>query len=167
MNLAELGYFSRTHGTKGQLVLKTSLEFDAGAMQAVFIEQNGSKAPYFILETKQAGGELILSLEGVDSPEKAKALLNRTLFAEEKYLVQQAGEQDWLGFELVDQNRGSLGKIDGISHNGQQSLLHLNLEGKEVILPMVDEFVKRIDHDLKTIYYEAPEGLIELYLEGD
>ena len=36
--------------------------------------------------------------------------------------------------------------------------------GVEIILPFNDDFIIEIDDDLKTIEFNAPEGLIEMYL---
>ena len=46
-----------------------------------------------------------------------------------------------------------------------QDLVSLQYNGKEVILPIVPEFIEKIDEAAKLIYYKAPEGLIEIYLE--
>ncbi|MBT6082287.1 MAG: 16S rRNA processing protein RimM, partial [Polaribacter sp.] len=37
-------------------------------------------------------------------------------------------------------------------------------EGKEVFIPMIDQFIKKVDRDHKSIEVETPKGLIELYL---
>jgi len=38
--------------------------------------------------------------------------------------------------------------------------------GKELLLPVTDEVIVLVDRTQKTIEVNAPEGLIELYLEG-
>ena len=43
--------------------------------------------------------------------------------------------------------------------------MSIPFRGKEVILPLVEDFVQRIDEKEKKLYYNAPEGLIDLYLE--
>ena len=61
-------------------------------------------------------------------------------------------------------NRGNTGIVSKIIEMPQQFLLAIEFNGKEILVPIVDEIVKSIDHKTKTIYMEAPEGLIELYL---
>jgi 16S rRNA processing protein RimM len=34
----------------------------------------------------------------------------------------------------------------------------------EIFIPMIDDFIKKIDRDNKQIHVETPEGLIDLYL---
>lgn len=166
MNLLESGYFSRSHGTKGQLVLKTSVAFEPGELKVLFVDLAGSKAPYFVEDIKMAASDLVLSLEGIDSPEKAKTLVNKKVFLEESLVLPET-EQELIGYTVSDALKGVLGEVKDVSENGAQQLLHLNYEGKEIILPMVEDFIEAIDHEKKEIHYRAPEGLIELYLEEE
>jgi hypothetical protein len=43
-------------------------------------------------------------------------------------------------------------------------LLDLN-NNKEILLPVENKFIEEINHETKTIKYNAPEGLISLYLD--
>jgi 16S rRNA processing protein RimM len=68
------------------------------------------------------------------------------------------------GYTVIDANRGNTGIVGKIIEMPQQFLLSIDFNGKEILVPIVDEIVKDIDHKAKTIHIEAPEGLIELYL---
>jgi 16S rRNA processing protein RimM len=35
----------------------------------------------------------------------------------------------------------------------------------EIFIPMIDDFIKKVDRENKELHVETPEGLIELYLE--
>ena len=37
--------------------------------------------------------------------------------------------------------------------------------GIEILIPMNDEFITKVDRENKTIIVDTPEGLIDLYLE--
>ena len=43
------------------------------------------------------------------------------------------------------------------------SSIVLDAKGKEVLIPMTDEFVGKADHEAKTLSTSVPEGLIEFY----
>ncbi|MCC6371175.1 MAG: hypothetical protein IT236_09235 [Bacteroidia bacterium] len=166
MELSEAGYFSKTHGIKGALILKTYCELDVETLKAIFVEANGGKAPYFIEEVKEIQGGLILRLEGWDAVEKVKLLINKKVFvASECVLAEEESDSDWLGYELIDHKAGSLGKVENVLDNGVQLLLSLTYKGHEVILPLVDDFIEKTDEEARKIWYNAPEGLIDLYLE--
>ncbi|MBL7931654.1 MAG: hypothetical protein JNL60_07125, partial [Bacteroidia bacterium] len=67
MDLKQIGYFSKTHGVKGHLILKSDLYFDQD-LKALFLEtQGGGKAPYFISEIKETNQGLIMLLEEITS----------------------------------------------------------------------------------------------------
>jgi len=163
MELKEIGYFSKTHGIKGHLILKSEAEFYFEEVNAFFIDSAGSKAPYFVSEIKETNNGLIVLLEDVNSVEKAKLLLGKKVFIDSQFLAEET--EDWVGYELIDTNYGSLGKVTGVSDNGHQLLVNLIYREKEVILPLIENFIESIDEDSKTIRYNAPEGLIDLYLE--
>lgn len=167
MDLAEVGYLSKTHGVKGQLVLKQSQNFCEDDVKVVFLEVNGNKVPYFVLDFKSAGNNLIVSFEEVETVEKARLLCGKALFIEKRFIEEEEPEDNWLGFELIDKQYGSLGNITEVADNGQQLILTLNYNSKEVILPMVDDFVEKIDMEANKIWYSAPEGLIDIYLNSE
>lgn len=164
MNLVQLGYFSKTHGLKGHLVLKAEVDFFADELKVVFVEIAGAKAPYFISEMKQSGGNTIIALEDMAMVEKAKALVGKKVFMDGQFLDTEEDGPDWTGFELVDKHYGPLGKITSVTDNGQQVLLSVDHKGREVMLPLVDEFVERVDEAAKKLYFNAPDGLIDLYV---
>lgn len=165
MDLVEIGYFVKTHGVKGHLILKSEADFYIDEVNACFIEQGGSKAPYFISEIKESNQGIIVLLEDISAIEKAKALIGKKVFFDSKFVEENTFNEDWLGFELIDKHFGSLGSILAMSDNGSQVLVSINYNGKEVILPMVEDFIENLDEAGKKIHYNAPEGLIQLYLD--
>ncbi len=167
MELIEAGYFSRSHGTKGQLVFKSPLQLDVEKLKVIFIEAGGSQAPYFISEFKFAGADLVLSLEGVNNPEEAKVILNKSLLIDTNCVLKDNSVDKWMDFEVYDKKLGHLGKVKFSSENGAQDLIHLEFQGKEVILPLVEEFIIEINEERKQLKYDAPEGLIELYINEE
>lgn len=164
MDLGEVGYFSRTHGLKGHLILKQNNSILSPTVKAVFVEINGSKAPYFITEVKGSGNNMVLGLEGIETLEQAKPLIGKKILAELKYIEEGLTTNIWLGYEVIDRAKGSLGTVEAVSDNGQQIILSLKYNSKELLLPLVEDFIKKLDEKGKKIHYEAPEGLIDLYL---
>jgi len=72
-----------------------------------------------------------------------------------------------IGFAVVDRAHGNVGQITTINDNTAQALMVVeHPSGKELLLPVTDEVIVLVDRTQKTIEVNAPEGLIELYLEG-
>ena len=70
-----------------------------------------------------------------------------------------------IGFTIKDKNFGEVGVIKAINDSTAQALFEIDRNGVEILIPMNDEFIVKVDKPNKTIEVETPEGLIELYLE--
>ncbi len=165
MDVTAIGYFSKVHGVKGALLLRVEKDFDLASCKVLFVEMSGDKAPYFLKSYQDVNVGLIVALEEVDVVEKARTLLSKKVYVQTELIYEDDTEFDYLGFELNDKIFGLLGKVVTISNNGSQTLIHVDHKGKEVILPWVDEMIDEIDETKKIIQYNAPDGLIDLYLE--
>ena len=164
MDLKEIGYFSKTHGIKGHLIFNCEADLYFEDVTAFFIDVSGNKAPYFISELKESGTGFIVLLEEANEIGKAKALVGKKIFVESKFVAKNEDEVDWVGFELIDKHFGSLGKITSMSDNGAQLLISVIYKEKEIILPLVEDFIEKINKKAKKIHFNAPEGLIDVYL---
>ena len=70
----------------------------------------------------------------------------------------------FIGFKVVDRNFGEVGIIVKINETAAQPLFEIDREGTVILIPMVDEFIKKVDRENKKIEVQTPEGLIELYV---
>jgi 16S rRNA processing protein RimM len=167
MDLSVIGYFSKTHGVKGQLIIKADKDFIMEDVKAIFIETSTGLAPYFVKEFSQSNTGFIIELEDVDAIEKAKLLIGKKVHINTDLINEEEEEFDWLGFEVIDEKYGSLGTVFNVSDNGFQVLLSIMYKEKEIILPLVDDFIEKIDENEKKLFFNAPEGLIDVYLDVD
>ena len=69
-------------------------------------------------------------------------------------------EDELIGLEVVDENGTSFGKVEDVSGSSAQKHLVVSYEGKELLIPLVDEIVK--SQSDKKILVDLPEGLIDL-----
>jgi len=164
MELTQVGYFSKTQGTKGELALKYNVDFFVEEVNAIFIETVTGKAPYFVKEIKQNNANLIVGLEDIDSIEKAKTLVGKAVYINSKFIDTSNEEFNWIDFEVIDHLHGNLGKIIEVNNNAHQLLVTINYKTKEIILPLVEELIEKIDEEKKQIFYKSPEGLIDIYV---
>jgi 16S rRNA processing protein RimM len=163
MKLRPVGYFSKPHGLKGHLILFTSCDLK-NKINALFIRQKGSDAPYFIEELKPHASGFIVKLESVDDVNAAAVLKNKEVLAEEKYVIEEA-EFEFLHYTLIDELKGEVGKIEGLEGNSNNPLLRILSGDKEILLPFSEDLVVKAVKTKKQLFYKAPEGLIDLYLE--
>jgi len=69
-----------------------------------------------------------------------------------------------IGFEMIDTEFGSVGTITGVNDSTAQALFEVDHNGSEVLIPINDEFIEKLDRENKTITVTTPEGLIDLYI---
>jgi 16S rRNA processing protein RimM len=66
---------------------------------------------------------------------------------------------------MEDITYGHIGIIKAINDTTAQALFEVEKDGKEILIPVNDEFIVKVDRK-KTIIVNTPEGLIDLYLES-
>ncbi len=165
-----IGKLVAVHGLKGELLLKHELgkKTSLKGLTAIFIEEKkGSFLPYFIESTKiKADDEIYLKLENIDSREAALKLSAKQVWLPEidfKKFAAKSAPASMLGYTIIHNNE-SLGEILELIEQPHQLLCRLEIKGKEVLIPLHAETLKKVDHKKKEVLVELPDGLLDIYL---
>ena len=98
----------------------------------------------------------------------AQRLLKKSLYLPEEILPDLKGTQFYdheiIGFKVLDDVHGDIGEVENVIDLAANPLLQTICKGKEVLVPIFDGLVQKIDRKNKILYIKAPEGLIDLYL---
>ena len=174
MNKADcfhLGYIAKLHGFKGEvsLFLDVTNPSDYQTLDAVFIEINGQLIPFFIDSIKLKNkGFAAVKFEGVDDESSARRLLRMQVFLPEQVLPKLSGihfyDHEVVGYKVIDAHYGEVGILEAVIDFQVNPLIQILNNGAEVLIPLRDGLVKKLDRKNKIMNIEAPEGLIELYL---
>lgn len=70
------------------------------------------------------------------------------------------------GFSVVDRDLGVLGTVDRLVEMPAQTLLAVASDEGEVLIPLVDEFVRGVDEEARTVDVSVPPSLVELGRKG-
>jgi 16S rRNA processing protein RimM len=166
----KIGKFVAAHGVKGELVLKHQLgkKTSLKDLQTIFIEEKkDSFLPWFVESTKMKNDEeVFVRLEGVVTREAAVKLTQKEVwFAETdlKKFSARSSPINLLGYTIINQGK-AIGEILEIIEQPHQLLCRIEIKGKEVLIPINENFLQNIDHAKKQVNVELPEGLIEIYL---
>lgn len=170
MNYIKTGKIVATYGFKGDLVMihqlgkKTSLK----GLKAIFLEdKKGSFLPWFIESTRiKSETEIYIKLEGIHTKEGATPVLQKEVWLPEEEFQQYAAKTApaaLLGFEVLNEGN-SLGTILELIEQPHQMLCRLEINGKEVLIPLHEGSLKKIDQKKKQVVVELPEGLLDIYL---
>jgi len=171
MNYFKAGKLVAVHGLKGELVLKHELGKKSSLkdVKAIFIEdRKNSFLPWFIESAKaKSGNEILLKLESVNTREAAAKLSQKEIWLTEedfKRLSAKAAPANLLGYTIIN-NKERLSEILEVIEQPHQLLCRIELNKKEVLVPINENFFKKIDHKKKEVVVELPEGFLEIYLE--
>jgi 16S rRNA processing protein RimM len=109
-----------------------------------------------------------VQFEDVYSEEEADSILKCGIYLPLDLLPNLDGDKFYfhevIGFTVIDINFGEVGSIVHVNDKAAQPLFEIDREGKEIFIPMIDDFIKKVDRENKQIQVETPEGLIQLYL---
>ncbi|WP_448517881.1 ribosome maturation factor RimM [Rhodoflexus sp.] len=167
----ELGYITKPHGLDGELFAV----FDVDDVQpytdlkGILVEVKGSLVPYEITWLQFMDKKITIKLEGVDTIEKANELKSKTIYLPLSQLPKLEEGQFYyheiIGYQVQDAIQGLIGHVKLIYTMPGQDLIAIDYEGTEVMVPINDEFIVKVDHQLKTLFTNLPEGLIDIYLQ--
>ena len=65
---------------------------------------------------------------------------------------------------MIDQIHGNIGNITGVNDTTAQALFEVEKKGRQILVPMIDEFILLVDRKNKELHLKTPQGLIEMYL---
>ncbi len=175
MNKADcfyLGYVAKLHGFKGEvsLFLDVTNPADYETLDAVFIDINDQLTPFFVESLKlKNNGFAAVRFEGLNDENSAKKLLRKQLYLPAQVLPKLEGnnfyDHEVVGYKVFDANFGEVGVLEQVVDFKVNPLLQVMNGEKEVLIPLLDNTVQKVDRENKELHVIAPEGLIALYLE--
>lgn len=166
-----LGRVTKMWGVKGQAVLFLDVDApeDYAELDSAYVEVKGRLVPYFFHIDSMTGNKAVVTFEDA-TPEQVSMLVGCDLYLPLELLPKLDGNRFYfhevVGFDVVDEEYGEVGTIASVIDYPAQPLFQIMKNGVEVLIPIVDEVIKEVDREHKTIRVAAPNGLIDLYL-GD
>lgn len=166
-----LGKIVRKYSFKGELLAKLDTDEPElyTEMESVFVDFGRNLVPFFIDRSQLHKSTLLrIKFEDVDTEEDAEDLMGAGLYLPLDLLPTLEGDKFYyheiIGFTALDENFGEIGVITGINDTTAQAIFEIDRDGKEVLIPMIDDFIRTLDRPNKKIHLNVPDGLIDLYL---
>jgi len=164
-----LGKIIRKHGLSGDVVLKMDTDQPElyTKMESMFIEIDGLLVPYFVGRiSPYKGDSLILSIKNSDDILVNK-IIGKFVYQPLSSLPKLSGKNFYyheiLGFEVKDLFDTSYGIICRVNDQTPQHYFVLTLDEKEVIIPIVKEWISNVDRTEKIIKMQLPDGLLDIF----
>lgn len=169
----QLGRITRLHGLRGEMQWLFDADDPAAYadLDRVFIEQKGELVPYFIESLNIQPTRIIARLEGIATLEAATPLVGSGLWLPDEDLPELEDGQFYfhevVGAQVHEAGKGLLGTVKEVVSTGYQDLLVVMVQGREVLIPIVDDIVGDYDATANRIDVTLPEGLLDVYLNDD
>ncbi|EOZ96473.1 16S rRNA processing protein RimM [Indibacter alkaliphilus LW1] len=171
-NCFQLGYIAKVHGLHGEVSIVLDVDYpeDYEDIKHIFVEQKSRLVPLFLEHfVLQHANKVLAKFEEYDSVEAASNLVGSALYLPLSQLEELKDDQyyyhELIGFEVLDQNIGQIGEVKVIYDLETQDLLGVEHKGREVLIPLQDGIVQKVDKAEKKVYCQLPEGLLDIYLE--
>ena len=168
-----LGKIVSKHGYKGDLLAKLDTDDPQQyeSMESVFVFLGNTLVPFFIRQSRLHKTNLLrLKFEDITDEAGADRLLGAELYLPLELLPKLSGNQFYyhevIGFRLQDEIHGDVGTITAVNDQASQALFVAEKDGKELLIPISDAFIREVSRETQTIHIRTPEGLIDLYLHG-
>ena len=165
-----LGRIVRKHSFKGEVVLK--LDTDEPELyqevESVFVNIGNNMIPFFIKDSLlQKGNQLRVNFENIQSEADADALLKSGVYLPLSMLPKLTGKKFYfheiIGFAAEDVAYGAIGTVTGVNDSSAQPLFEIEKEGMQILVPMIDDFIVKIDREQQKILLKTPAGLLDMY----
>jgi 16S rRNA processing protein RimM len=170
VNYRNIGKIVSAFGLKGEIIVLHHLgsKIAVSKIKVIFLEQkNDELLPYFVENIRKKGeSELYLKLEGIETKEVAAKFLRREVWMKEEEIqahTQKNNPIGWVGYTVQDQGK-DLGPILEIIEQPHQILCRLEIDTKEVLIPINEQTLLKVDHKNKTVMLTLPDGLLDVYL---
>lgn len=162
-----LGTISRKFSFKGEVVLQINPDIEdfPQNLKSVFVDIQQKRIPFFIQSTKaHKKNSIRLKFEDINTEEEADQLVKRDVYAlkNDIDIDDNFSLKDLIGFSAYDDNDKLIGEIVNLNTSTPQTLFELTSEHGPLLIPVNEDWILEIDEENQVMYFELPEGLLDL-----
>ena len=161
-----VGRVKKTFGKKGEVIVipETPYLKSLKKYKYFYIEYKGEKRKLKIQKVKPCGRRFIFKFENIEDIEKARAIEGHYLFVEREKLIDFEKEGYYIfdleGINVFNENDEEIGILETVVKGKVYDYFIIKLKnGKEIFLPGVKKYIKKIDLQKEKIIASLPEGL--------
>ncbi|WP_374461750.1 ribosome maturation factor RimM [Chryseobacterium taeanense] len=165
-----LGKITRRHGLAGNVILKLDTDQPElyNKLESIFVEINGLLVPFFIAKTAWSKSDAL----NISFKNSTEALVDQSLgknvYLPLSTLPKLSGKQFYyheiIGYNILDENDNDCGVIRSVNDQTAQNYFVTNLDGKEVVIPIIKDWILEVNREERFIKMILPEGLIDVFL---
>lgn len=161
----QIGQITRTHGIKGEVAMTfTDDVWDRAEADYLILRIEGLLVPFFLEEYRfRSDTVALVKFQDYDTADAARELCGCEVYFPHRLTPVRSDDEDYTwryftGFRVVEAEAGELGVIDAVDEQTANVLFSVG----QRLIPAVEEFIQRVDHQQRVIYMKLPEGLLDL-----
>jgi 16S rRNA processing protein RimM len=136
------------------------------SVKKLFLKLKEEQVGFDIASTSLKGTQLITKFKSINDRTHAEKWIGAEVFISEEHLQTKPGEnfylREVLGFKVLDHGI-EVGTVIEFESNGAQDLLVIESKDKtKILIPLIKEFIIKIDNASKVITMDLPPGLLEV-----
>lgn len=163
-----IGKIINTHGLNGEVKVQQVTDFTElfNVGQLIYIDINGSETEFIIEQQRTHKHHHLIRFKGVESIEDAERLKGFNIKVKEEQLPNLEENQfhyhEIIGCHMYTMSGELVGEIVNILSPGANDVWVVKSDdGKEYLIPYIDDVVKNVNVSDKKVMIEPMEGLLE------
>lgn len=169
--MIEVGQITKTFGLNGELIVNLFETFppDFNLQEPLFVIIDELAVPLFCDKFEKRGqNKALVVFSDMNSEKRAAEFVGHKLFIAYEDVEEDGYDDDRIYLEDLAGWSVKTGQYTGIVEefiDGDNPLFRISIDGREVFVPAVEEFITDVDEKKSIVTFELPDGLIELYME--
>ena len=168
-----LGKIVSKYSFKGEVLVKLDTDDPEiyQNLESVFVSLGNNLVPFFIDRCRLHKSDLLrIDFEEVKTESDADRIMGSLLYLPLTMLPKLTGDKFYfheiIGFTLIDEVHGDIGIVQSVNDTTPQALFEVQKGDTQLLIPITDEIITKVDREDKTIAVTTPEGLVDLYLNS-
>ena len=156
-----LGQFIKLYSFKGEVILYSEIKPDiVEQLDLIFVSFNESYVPFKIIKLKTHKKNIYRTkLENIEIEDDAKKFINKRVYIEKNEKIDD--DDNFENFKVYDKDK-YIGIVISTYNKTGQTLIEVKMSKKTILIPLVDELIKKISYEEKKIQMILPEGLLDI-----
>jgi 16S rRNA processing protein RimM len=165
-----LGKITRRHGLAGNVILKLDTDQPElyNKLESIFVEINGLLVPFFIEKSSWSKSDALNIAFKNSSEAMVDQVLGKSVYLPLATLPKLSGKQFYyheiIGYNIFDENDNDCGVIRSVNDQTAQNYFILGFEGREIVIPLIKDWILEVNREERFIKMQLPEGLMDVFL---
>lgn len=166
-----LGTIAKTFGIKGEVAIYIDADDSSyyKSLETIFLHRNDFWQEFKVKSCRINKQFAYVALDGINDMTEAERYLKYEVWLPEEKLRKLGSNEFYLhdirGYKAIDINDGEIGIIKEILEYPQQRLfVIISKYNQEILIPVQTELIDKIDKENKILFFNTPEGFLNIYL---